>query len=196
MRVTIGLLRHFQTDWNRDHILQGRADRPLTDAARAALAALAPPPPRDGARVIASPLSRAQDTAAALWPAFETDARLTELDWGAWEGRRGADLLADPSSGYGHVETWGWERRPPGGESPADAWARVAPALADIAAAGRDAALVIHRGVMRVILARALGWDFDRPEPFAIRRARLYPVTLDPDGTPRAAGPEAKLRPR
>ncbi len=193
MSVTLGLLRHFQTDWNRDHILQGRADRPLTEDARATLVTLAPPPPWDAARVIASPLSRAQDTAAALWPAFETDPRLTELDWGAWEGRRGVDLLADPASGYAHVEHWGWDRRPPGGESPGDAWARIAPALADIAAEGRDAALVIHRGVMRVILARAHGWDFDRPEPFAIRRARLYTVTLDRDGLPRAAGPEARL---
>ena len=192
----IALLRHFPTDWNRDRRLQGRVDRPLTEDARAALATLAPPADWRGARVIASPLSRALDTARALWPAVETDQRLVELAWGAWEGRRATELLADPASGYAHVEAWGWSKRPPDGESPADAWARVAPLLAEIAADGRPTALVLHRGVMRVILARAWGWNFDRPEPFRIRRARLMPLALDASGAPCAPGPDLPLIPR
>jgi probable phosphoglycerate mutase len=39
---------------------------------------------------------------------------------------------------------------------------------------------------MRVILARAWGWNYDAPEPFRIRRVRLYPLTLAADGTPAA----------
>ncbi len=194
--TALALLRHFPTDWNEAGRLQGRVDRPLTDAARAALAGLAPPPEWRAARVIASPLSRARDTALALWGAAETDARLTELAWGDWEGRRGADLVADPASGYTHVEHWGWDRRPPGGESPADAWARVSPALAEIAAHGAPTVLVIHRGLIRVILARAHGWNFDRPEPFAIKRARMIPLRLGPDGAPSPDGEALRLVPR
>lgn len=198
----LGLLRHFPTDWNREGRLQGRVDRPLTPDARAALAGLAPPPGWAAARVIVSPLSRAQDTAAALWPAFETDARLIELAWGAWEGRRGEELLADPASGYAHVEAWGWDRRPPGGESPGDARARVAPLLAEIARAGgatggasdgRPTLLVAHRGLIRVILAQAWGWDFDRPEPFRIRRGRIHTLRLDAAGAPCAPGEDVAL---
>ncbi len=189
----LALLRHFPTDWNREGRLQGRMDRPLDAGALPALAALSVPPPWDGARVVASPLRRAADTARALWPAVETDPRLTEIDWGGWEGLRPAALLADPASGFVPMERWGWTRRPPGGESPADAWTRVAPLLAEIAAAGRPTVLVCHRGLMRVILARAHGWDFDAPEPFVIKRARLIPLMLDPDGLPVLPGPPLRL---
>jgi probable phosphoglycerate mutase len=189
-------MRHFPTDWNRAGRLQGRLDRPLTGEARAALSRFAVPAPWDRARVIASPLSRALDTARALWPEVETDPRLLEVDWGGWEGLRPADLLADPGSGFVPMERWGWTRRPPGGESPADVWARVAPLLVEIAAAAFPTVFVAHRGLIRVILARAHGWDFDRPEPFAIKRARLSPVRLDPDGAPRDPGPLVRLAPR
>ncbi|MFV0473496.1 MAG: histidine phosphatase family protein [Pikeienuella sp.] len=197
MTVKIGLTRHFETDWNALKRLQGRTDRPLTEAARARAATLRPPADWEGARLIATPLRRAQETARLLTGAEpEIEPALIELSWGAWEGRRGADLLADPSSGYAHGENWGWDKRPPGGESPRDAWSRIAPALAGIAAGGRDALLVLHRGVMRVILARAWGWDFDRPEPFRIKRERIYPIELDREGLPVAHGPETRLIPR
>jgi probable phosphoglycerate mutase len=189
----IALLRHFPTDWNGEGRLQGRTDRPLTEAARAALAGLRPPPPWDGARVLASPLTRATETAAALWPRVETDPRLVELSFGDWEGRIAAELLADPESGFTAMDRWGWTRRPPGGESPADAFARVAPLLAEIAADGRPAALVCHRGLIRAILARAWGWDYDRPEPFAIKRGRLLPLSLGPDGAPCDPAPPERL---
>jgi probable phosphoglycerate mutase len=192
----IALLRHFPTDWNAEGRLQGRVDRPLTDAARADLAALAPPPPWDGADILTSPLSRARETAGALWPSARVDERLIELDWGAWEGGLRDALIADPESGYRHVEEWGWDMRPPGGESPRDAHDRVAPLLAEIAAQGRRTVIVAHRGLMRVILAAAFGWNFDSPEPFRIRRARLHPLALDPEGRPCAPEPPIALVPR
>lgn len=190
----IGLLRHFPTVWNAERRLQGQVDVPLTDEARAQLATLALPPPWDAARLIASPLSRASETARLLarGNAFETDPRLAEMSWGAWEGTLIADLLADAASGYVHVEQWGWHRRPPEGESPWDVWERIRPALAEIAAAGRPAVLITHRAAMRAILARAWGWNFDAPEPFRIKRARLYPLTLAADGTP--TEPEEAVR--
>lgn len=191
--VKIALLRHAQTDWNSVRRLQGRVDRPLTASARTMLAEAAPPPLWAHARVVASPLRRAQDTARALWAEVETDPRLTELDWGDWEGRVGADLLADPTSGFRPVEEWGWDARPPGGESPREAWERVAPLLAELARDGRPTVLVAHRGLMRVILARAWRWDFDRPEPFEIRRGALLPLRLGPDGAPGAPGPAEPL---
>lgn len=197
MSLTIGLMRHFQTDWNALHRLQGRTDRPLTDAARARLAELTLPAPWDAARLFATPLSRAQDTAEILTgrkPGIIDD--LTELSWGEWEGQRGADLIADATSGYKHVEDWGWDMAPPGGESPNDAWARIGPALTDIATANIPALLVVHRGVMRVIMAKAHNWNFDSAEPFRIKRERIYPITLDADGTPTGYGEAVRLKER
>jgi len=190
----VALMRHFPTSWNREHRLQGQVDIPLTDDAREALQGLAIPPPWDGARIITSPLSRAADTAHTLarGRAVADDPRLVELSWGDWEGCHGADLLADPDADYVDIEHWGWRRRPPGGEGPWDVWQRVRPALAEIAVGEAPAVLITHRATMRVILARAWGWDFDSPEPFKIKRARLYPLTLMADGTP--TRPEESVR--
>jgi probable phosphoglycerate mutase len=194
----VALLRHFPTAWNAERRLQGQVDVPLTEAARARLAGLALPAPWDAARLVASPLGRAHETARLLAGGrpFDTDARFTEMSWGDWEGMLVDALIADPASGYVHVEEWGWHRRPPGGESPWEVWERVRPALAEIAAAGRPAVIVGHRPAMRVILARAWGWNYDAPEPFRIRRARLYPLTLMPDGTPTAPGEPVALAER
>ncbi len=193
----IALLRHFPTSWNREHRLQGQTDIPLTDEARQELHGLAIPAPWDTARIIASPLLRADETARILARGrpVANDPRLVEINYGEWEGQHGANLLADPNSGYVNVEDGGWHCRAPGGESPWEVWQRVRPALAEIAAEANPALLIVHRALMRVILARAWGWDYDRPEPFRIKRERIYPFTLLPDGTPTAPEEPARLEP-
>lgn len=193
----IALLRHFPTSWNKEHRFQGQADIPLTDESRKQLAELALPAPWNAARIVASPLRRADETARILarGRAVAQDARLVEINFGEWEGLHGKDLLADPDSGYVNVEDWGWHRRPPGGESPWDVWERVQPALAELAAESAPALLIVHRALMRVILARAWGWNYDSPEPFAIKRGRIYPLTLTPDGAPTAPEQPDRLEP-
>jgi uncharacterized phosphatase len=60
----LGLLRHGQTDWNIDLRLQGSTDIPLNDTGRAqALQAASVINREDWDVIIASPLSRAKDTA-------------------------------------------------------------------------------------------------------------------------------------
>jgi probable phosphoglycerate mutase len=194
----IALIRHFPTDWNAERRLQGQTDRPLTDAARAELQALALPPNWQDAAIVASPLSRASETATILarGARIRIEPRLVELSWGAWEGRTATDLLADPASGFRPTGEMGWTDRPPGGESPADAWGRVQPFLARLATAGEPAILVCHKALMRVILGVAWNWrhpDGGVPE---IKRRRLYPMTLRPDGRPGEPGEPVRLVPR
>lgn len=175
--IRLALLRHGHTAWNRAGRIQGRSDIPLDDGARAELAGFRLPPPWDRADLWSSPLQRAAETArivAGRTP--RTAPALTEMNWGDWEGLRGADLVADPASGFRHIEDWGWDYRAPGGESPAELETRLRPWLA---ALDRDAVAVCHIGIMRVLLARAHGWDFHGPAPFRIKRNRLYLLTLD-----------------
>ncbi len=188
--IRIALLRHFPTDWNGEGRLQGQVDRPLTEASRTELPRHSLPEEWRNAEIVASPLSRARDTAEAMAKGrpVRLDARLMEQAWGEWEGRLREELISDPASGYVHVEDWGWERRPPGGESPGDVWRRVAPLLAEIS---QPTVLVAHRALMRAILARAWGWNYDAPEPFRIRKAHVHPLWLE-DGHP--AQPEAPVR--
>lgn len=189
--IEIGLLRHFPTEWNETGRLQGRADIPLSPAGRAALAERRLPERWRAAPMIVSPLERAQETARTLSEGapISTDARLVEMEMGEAEGALGAELLADPDHPYRPVEEWGWDFRHPGGESPAEMADRLRPLLAEIRS---PCLLVCHRGVMRVILALAAGWNYSGPETFRIKRAAVHPVTLR-DGAPAAAGAPEKL---
>ena len=174
--MKIGLLRHGRTDWNRAGLLQGSTDRPLEDGEPERLAELALPPEWTDAAVIASPLVRAVETARIITGSMPPlDARLTEMNFGTWEGKPGKELRADPHSGFRDLEYWGWDYRPPSGESPREVWARVSDALDDLK---QDTLIVCHMVVMRVILAKAHGWDFEGHPPFLVKRDRIYGVMV------------------
>ncbi|WP_195819805.1 histidine phosphatase family protein [Roseobacter sp. MH60115] len=175
--IRLALLRHGRTPWNRAGRIQGRTDVALDAEAEADLAARALPAPWASAALWSSPLIRARRTAELVaGRAPRTDPALTEMDWGDWEGLKGIDLRADPASGYRDIEDWGWEYRPPGGESPADLRARLQPWVDGLQ---QDSLAVCHIGIMRVLMAQATGWDFDGPAPFQIKRSRLYVLTID-----------------
>ena len=174
--IHIALLRHGHTHWNRAGRIQGRSDIALDDAARAELASYRLPAPWDRAEIWSSPLARARETAQIVaGRAPLTAPALTEMNWGKWEGKHGVDLLAQPGSGFRHIEDWGWDYCAPGGESPLQVSARLTPWLASLE---RDCVAVCHIGIMRVLLARALGWNFDGPAPFRIKRNRLFVLHL------------------
>lgn len=173
MTARIAFLRHGHTAWNRAHRIQGATDIPLDDQARADLAQLSLPAPWNAAQLWSSPLSRAVETAQLVAGAPQTDAALTEMNWGEWEGQTGVDLKADPGSGFRDLEHWGWDYTPPGGESPRALRTRLLPWLA---ARTGDNVVVAHIGVMRVALAMAHGWDFAGDCPFAVKRARLFVI--------------------
>ena len=105
---------------------------------------------------------------------------LIEMDWGALGGPVRHRLAGGRNSGYRHIEEWGWDFQPPGGETPRSVWERVEPWLGSV----RGSAVVIsHIGIMRVLLARATGWNFDGPAPFRVKRDRLYQIDAHDDGT-------------
>ena len=111
-------MRHGRTAWNAEGRLQGRTDVPLLPEEAARLATLTVPPGWEGATVLASTLSRAVETARLVTGRTpERDERLSEGGYGRWEGLRGADLRADPASGFRDVEAMGWDYAPHGGET-------------------------------------------------------------------------------
>ena len=177
--IRLALLRHGHTAWNRAGRIQGRSDIPLDETARADLAALSLPTGWNDADLWSSPLTRAAETAALVaGRAPRTTPALIEMNWGAWEGQHGVALRADPTSGFRDIEHWGWDYRPPGGESPREVWNRIDPWIRSLA---HDTVAVCHIGIMRMILARAYGWDFNGPAPFQVKRNRLFVVEISHD---------------
>ncbi|MBY6067411.1 histidine phosphatase family protein [Leisingera aquaemixtae] len=175
--IRLALLRHGHTAWNRAGRIQGRSDIPLDDQARVELGGCFLPADWQQAELWSSPLMRAVETAELVADRAPRAApELIEMNWGAWEGLHGLDLKADPGSGFRDIEEWGWDYRPPGGETPAEVWSRIELWLASLE---RDAVAVCHIGIMRMILARAFGWGFNGPAPFRIKRNRLFVVEVD-----------------
>ncbi len=173
----LGIIRHGHTAWNRAGRIQGRTDIALDPDAITELSGYKLPTAWDGANLMSSPLIRAAQTAEIITGRKpEIVDALIEMNWGDWEGLRGVDLKADPSSGFRNIEYWGWNYRPPNGESPQDVWNRIEPWVMGVS---RDTIAVCHIGIMRMILAKATGWGFDGPAPFRVKRNRLYVVELD-----------------
>lgn len=157
----IYLLRHGQTDYNRDRRVQGRLDSQLTALGRRQAAAMADllavliDRPADW-RLVASPAQRTRDTARfvadALGLAIETDPRLLEVHCGAWEGRLHAELAAEDSELFTSRE---WFFGAPGGETYADMMARVAGWLAEQAPEPERRLIVVSHGVAGRLLRGA-----------------------------------------
>lgn len=139
------LLRHPSTD-APEGLCYGRTEVGLGPGAAAGIARALAATPRVR-RVMASPARRCRALAVALAERdgveLVHDARLRELDFGAWEGRFWQDIPRAES------DLWAadpWREAPPGGESFAALHRRVAAALD---AAGAGAALVTHAGPIR-----------------------------------------------
>ena len=183
----LALVRHAQTDWNSDKRIQGRTDIPLNAAGRASLLARTLPKECLGMLAVTSPLERCRQTAALLGCADARDEiRIIEMNWGAWEGRRLADLRLELGTAMNENEARGLDFAPPGGESPRQVLARVEGWLSEVAAQARPTLAFTHRGVIRVILARACSWDMLGRPPVKMDWNATHLFELDAGGVPRA----------
>lgn len=137
-----------------DGICYGASDIALAEDPAASadrLRALLPP----RYRLVSSPAQRCLRLAELLHAAPLLDARLRELDFGAWEMRTFADI---PRAA---IDAWAADAlgfRPPGGESVAEMRLRVVAALEDLLAHGDDDVVIVaHGGPLRVIAGALLG---------------------------------------
>ncbi|HXZ56418.1 MAG TPA: histidine phosphatase family protein [Gaiellaceae bacterium] len=164
--TTLLLVRHGETDWNRDERFQGQANPPLNETGRAQAVglsvALAATPL--GA-VYTSPLERAFVTAEIIAAPHDLEpvmvAQLREMYDGSWEGLTRAEVEARFPDQYAR-----WlehQRGPDDGESYEELGRRVVPALLEIGEAhtnGRVLA-VTHAGPIRAALAYVDGISYE-----------------------------------
>jgi probable phosphoglycerate mutase len=187
-------VRHGDTAWTLTGQHTGRTDIPLNEQGErqardlgTSLAALRVD------RIFSSPLQRARRTAELAMPnaAIELDEDLMEWDYGAYEGRRTADIQA---------ERPGWRLFRdgcPGGETADSVGARADRVVSRIRACGGNVLLFAHRDLLRILAARwiglspiegrglllataslgVLGYDHDLTEP-AIRAWNIRDTTI------------------
>ncbi len=148
------LVRHGETAWTVSGQHTGRTDIPLTERGeRDAQELVARLKGMTFVNVLTSPLQRARRTGelAGFGAQAEADADLLEWDYGAYEGRRTADIEA---------ERPGWrlfEDGCPHGETVEAVGARADRVVARVRVCAGDVLLFAHRDIFRVLAARWLG---------------------------------------
>ncbi|MBX3499723.1 MAG: histidine phosphatase family protein [Alphaproteobacteria bacterium] len=177
--MRIAFLRHGPTAWNDEGRLQGMTDVPLSSRGRAHVATWRVP--YQDWRWACSPLTRARETAVLLGapPSLAVEPALREMAYGEWEGRTLDELRAREPQGMRDAETRGLDMAPPGGESPRQVMDRLRPWFA---AQRDDVVAVSHKGVIRVVLAMATGWDMKSRQPVKLDWNCLHVFAVAGDG--------------
>jgi alpha-ribazole phosphatase len=190
--TTLLLVRHGETDWNREGRWQGHSDTHLNELGREQAARVAAE--LDGVDVIySSDLARATETADVvarrLGLEVRVDERLRERSFGAWEGKTAPEIEAEFRDAHSR-----WLA----GEGPGaddaepfpDFGARVGSFLQDVLARHPDETVLVvaHGGSIRVIHALASGLDYVRDHrsipgvpncavaKYASREGKLAPI--------------------
>jgi len=173
MPTTLVLVRHGETDWNRERRFQGHADTPLNDSGRRQAGELAALLRSDGlSAVYTSPLRRAKETASVVAAELGLDAHeleeLREIDVGDWQGL----TIDEVRTRYPEQLDVAWRSGWPNGETHEELSARVLPALLELDRrhGGEHVLGVTHAGPIRVALAAAAGLSHEES------RAQIGPL--------------------
>ncbi|WP_232620150.1 bifunctional RNase H/acid phosphatase [Corynebacterium urealyticum] len=165
--TTLLLLRHGQTELNRDGKYSGRGNPELTDLGKKQIAHASRHISERGDVdvILSSPLGRCQETARAAAEALgmgkdaiTTDEAIIEMDFGAWEGRRFVEIQEDHPEE--HRECFNYATAAPhGGESPEQVYRRVSEFVDRVIAEypGKTVLVVTHMMPIKSVLRRALG---------------------------------------
>jgi probable phosphoglycerate mutase len=157
------LVRHGETDWNREKRWQGHHDRSLSATGRAQASAAARRLRVERiTQIHTSDLKRARETAQIIAGVcgveFRADRALREVDVGNWAGLTHDEAKKRFPEGYARRRAGGtgWE----GGESYEQMGERVrayVTRLVDSSRGSERIALVCHSGVIRLLVVHALG---------------------------------------
>jgi probable phosphoglycerate mutase len=163
-RPPIYFVRHGQTDWNVQGLIQGWTDTPLNEQghgqARAVARALSTLPAlSSGVHFVVSPLQRARQTMGYIedalslsTPRIAVEPAVTELGFGVWEGKPFWELKASPLYPAHPEDRYGW--RPERGESYEDGHARINRWLDTL---DRPTVVVAHGAIGRCLIAEITG---------------------------------------
>ena len=154
--MTIFLVRHGETEWNRARRYQGWSDSPLTDRGTAQAAAighrLRALPEALAAEIVASPIGRARRTAEIIAGCLgrtapvRLDERLREISLGSWDGLDRADIRSRMGEDFAEFE---WYFDTPDGERYDGFAGRIAEWLREI---GDSPVIAVSHGVATRVL--------------------------------------------
>ncbi len=184
-----GLIRHAQTQWNREKKIQGQYDSPLTGEGQqqaekwgGLLTTVA------WDRIIASDTGRAFETATRINRILQisliSDKRLREQNWGHWSGKTVHEIKRDEPQVLAEQINAGWKFCPPDGEDRMSVSLRSQTALREAAGrwSGETILIVSHEGVIKSLIYHFSGRKFLPEEPPLIKPLHLHWLFHDSEG--------------
>ena len=168
--MNVFVIRHGETAWSLSGQHTGTTDIPLTDNGRRLAERLRPVLAKEMfAAVLCSPMQRARETCelAGLSARSVIDGDLVEWNYGEYEGQTPKDI---------HEMAPGWlifRDGCPGGESPEQVGARVDQVIARSRKIEGDVALFAHGHVLRVLVARWIGFPAGAGQHFLLDTGTL-----------------------
>lgn len=163
---SLTLIRHGQTEWNKNQLMQGISDIPLNETGRQQAHETGAKLQQMGLRydrVLSSPLSRAHETAQRVGEFFgltvsQTYPELMERAYGAAEGKNIPDYESDAP-----------DRFYPGVETERDLYVRAVRALREVVRQypGERLMVVSHGSLIRRAISAAQGYEHTQEVPNA-----------------------------
>ncbi|MBI3303865.1 MAG: histidine phosphatase family protein [Deltaproteobacteria bacterium] len=188
-RLTVYLIRHGETFWNREGRCQGVTDVPLTEKGYCQAHAIAKAlEGKSLSLVLSGPLQRTRETAAIIADSHglsvETREELREWNQGELEGLTGVELLGNHRAFF---ERWYQDpagTAPPGGESLQVLQERAWPVIDSLRerALNGPVAVVSHTMTIGTILCAALGLDLAHIHRLKLDIASRSTITFAPFG--------------
>src|ERR1700754_3020506 len=182
--ITLYFARHGETEANLQKRFSGRMDTPLTDKGRSQARAVGEilkreVGPRPPLAFVSSPLQRARTTMEIVRATLDLppdgygiDARIEEIDLGAWDQLTDAEARARDPALFDARAADKWHVRVPGGENYAQVAARATDWATSLAT---DTFAVSHGALTRVLRGLFLGlpWQgmsaLDEPQGVVFR---------------------------
>ena len=183
MPLDVWLIRHGETDWNREGRTQGHSQNPLSKLGVQQARRLAERLESERFdQVYSSDLKRALQTAMIAVPDrnIVQDVRLREIGRGSLEGTTDAERTEEQRHLFQHIRGDRLARRPPGGENFQDVVERMALWLADLPGEGKVVAFT-HGGTIRSALHRLVGYG--PAFSFAVNNTSVTRLVIDGEHT-------------
>lgn len=146
IRMKMWMIRHAETEYNKQRRYQGRLDLPISEKGRRSLA----PSGEPVSRVYVSTLRRTAQTARILFPVAQLIEvpGLEEMDFGRFDGHTSEELESDPAY-QEWIDSW-CTTAIPGGESRQQFSERIVRAMTKLieqaASAGEEKLVIVAHG--------------------------------------------------
>jgi probable phosphoglycerate mutase len=169
-KIKLYAVRHAPTPWNFEGRIQGRQDICVSSSHLRKTKGTFADFSELTDHLVSSPLSRCMQTAESYFPKhrINTDARLSERDYGAIEGKLRSKLKVTGEGNFLCKTKRNWEWAPIGGESNVSILSRVLDFTDSLTS---DVIVVTHSGPIQCLVNYSIGRTSGFP---AIDHSRIY----------------------